>query len=89
MTVYQAPRKPYQCQHNDATPGKCIVEGCRNWSGLKPTDIESLFGRRSSSLLAAKLQRENPAEYQRLRRIAMEENLIPYEAIPVSLRPDE
>ena len=78
-----------QCRHNDAKPGKCIVEGCPNWNGLQPDDIESIFGRRSSSILAARMQREKPFEYKRLRQIAMERGLIPKETVPVSLRPQE
>jgi len=84
MTVYQT-KQSYQCRH-DAHPDRCIVEGCPNWNGLQPTDIESLFGKRSSSVLAARLPK---SEYKRLRLIAMERGLIPKEKIPVSLIPQD
>jgi hypothetical protein len=78
-----------QCKHNDAYPGKCVVQGCNNWNGLEPTDIRSIFGKDSSSVLAARLARDNNSEYRRLRLLAMDQNLIPRETVPVSLRPQE
>jgi len=78
-----------QCRHNDSYPNQCTVQGCKNWNGLQPEDIESIFGRRSNSILAQKMARERPAEYARLRLIAQELNLIPVEHVPVSLRPPE
>jgi hypothetical protein len=88
MTVYQT-KQSYQCRH-DAHANKCIVENCPSWNGLQPDDIESIFGKRSSSVLAARFVAEKglPA-YQALRRIAMYKNLIPRETIPVSLRSPE
>jgi hypothetical protein len=35
------------------------------------------------------MREKGAAEYQRLRRLAMERGLIPMETIPRSLRPDE
>jgi hypothetical protein len=78
----------YKCSHG-ADPHKCVEPLCRNWNQLAKDDIRSLFGQQSSSLLASRLMRERPDEYRRLRRLAMEQNLIPMETIPVSLRPDE
>jgi hypothetical protein len=79
-----------QCKHNDSHPNQCTVQGCNNWNGLEPDAVESIFGRRSNSILAARMQRERPAEYARLRQIAMhEKHLIPMEHLPVSLRPQE
>jgi hypothetical protein len=78
-----------QCRHNDAYPGKCIVQNCPNWNQLQPDDIRSIFGKDSSSILAARLHRENPQQYRELRQTAMDQNLIPRETIPLSLRPPE
>jgi len=93
MTVYQTEqgRGFRQCPHSDAHPGKCIVEGCKNWNGLKPDDIRSIFGKDSSPILAQRLYRENPQKYRELRQLAMDQDppLIRRETIPVSLRPQE
>jgi hypothetical protein len=88
MTVYQT-KQSYQCRH-DAHPDRCIVESCPNWNKLQPDDIRSIFGKQSSSVLATRFVAEKglPA-YQALKRTAMDQNLIPRETIPVSLRPPE
>jgi len=88
MTVYQV-KKSYQCRH-DSIPDRCIFPECPNWNGLQPDAIESIFGKRSSSVLAARYAAEKglPA-YQALRRTAMEQGLIPRERIPISLLPQE
>ena len=80
-----ANQKSYQCLH-DAKPDSCIVVDCVNWNHLQPTDIEAIFGKRSSSILAARLAVTNHPEYRRLKLIAMERNLIPTEVVP-QLRP--
>jgi hypothetical protein len=87
MTITQV-KTFYRCRH-DAAPQRCIIENCRNWTGLAPDDIRSIFGKQSSSILAARMARERPSEYARLRLVAMTENLIPTERIPISLRPQE
>jgi len=69
-------RQSYQC-HHDAKPDSCIVVDCVNWNHLQPTDIEAIFGKRSSSILAARLAVTDYPEYQRLRLIAVERHLIP------------
>jgi len=88
MTVYQT-KQSYQCRH-DSIPDRCIFEGCPNWNGLQPDAIESIFGKRSSSVLAARFVAEKglPA-YKALRLLAQEQNLIPRETIPVSLIPPD
>src|SRR4029077_16079946 len=69
-------KQSYQCFH-DARPGCCIEVNCINWNHLQPTDIEAIFGKRSSSILAARLAVTDNPEYQRLRLIAVERHLIP------------
>jgi len=61
-----------------------------NWNGLAPDDIRSIFGKQSSSVLAARYAAEKglPA-YQKLRRAAMDQGLIPKEKRPVSLLPPD
>jgi hypothetical protein len=88
MSVFQT-TKSFQCRH-DAHPQKCVHENCPNWNGLQKDDIRSIFGKQSSSVLAARYCAEHglPA-YQALRRTAMEQGLIPMEKIPVSLIPPQ
>jgi hypothetical protein len=74
-------KQSYQCNH-DARPGCCIEVNCINWNHLQPTDVEAIFGKRSSSILAARLAVTNYPEYRRLKLIAMQLNLIPNEVIP-------
>ena len=71
-----ANQKSYQCLH-DAKPDSCIEVTCINWNHLQPTDVEAIFGKRSSSILAARLAVTDYPEYQRLRLIAVERHLIP------------
>ena len=79
-------KQSFQCNH-DAKPGCCIEVSCINWNHLQPTDVEAIFGKRSSSILATRLALTNYSEYRRLKLIAMSLNLIPTEVVPVSLRP--
>jgi hypothetical protein len=79
-------KQSYQCNH-DAKPECCIHVDCVNWNHLQPTDIEAIFGKRSSSILATRLALTDYPEYCRLKLIAMERHLIPTEVVPISLRP--
>ena len=74
-------KQSYQCLH-DAKPESCIVVDCVNWNQLQPTDLEAIFGKRSSSILATRLALTDYPEYRRLKLIAMERNLIPTEVVP-------
>ena len=74
-------KQSYQCNH-DAKPGFCIDVNCINWNHLQPTDVEAIFGKRSSSILATRLALTDYPEYRRLKLIAMERNLIPTEVVP-------
>jgi hypothetical protein len=74
-------KQSYQCNH-DAKPESCIVVDCMNWNHLQPTDLESIFGKRSSSILATRLAVTDYPD-RRLKLIAMERHLIPVEVVPI------
>lgn len=76
----------YQCGHRDAKPAECFIEGCHNFGGIKETDVQAIFGKRSSPYLANRLMQSNPAEYRRLKQIAEDTGLIRKTVVPRCLQ---